>query len=338
MDQGNLENNRFITISLLILALVAVAFALNFTKPIMIPFVLALLIRILIDPIIDFQIQNLRVHRIIAVFISLILIIFLFIIIVPLIVGSVATFLQSADDYNSKVLILIDILINKLRDFDIVVDRDMIRNTLLDLPFLDWASAILSNSANFISKLFLVIIMTLFLLLGKKSKNISPEWNEIINHVKQYIFTKFITSSATGILTGLIYWFLGLELALIFGSLTFILNFIPVIGSFIAVLIPLPVAFLQFADSTYVILIILLPAIVHIIIGNILEPKIFGKAFGLHPITVILSLIFWGMIWGFIGVLLAAPITAILKISFEKFETTKPIAKLLEGTIHIKAN
>ena len=92
------------------------------------------------------------------------------------------------------------------------------------------------------------------------------------------------------------------------------------IGSVIAILIPLPVAFLQFTDPTYVILIITLPAIVHLIIGNILEPKIFGKAFGLHPITVILSLIFWGMIWGFIGVLLAAPITAIIKISFEKFK------------------
>ena len=336
MNQNNIENSRFISISLLILALVAVAFTLNFTKPIMIPFVLALLIRILIDPIIDFQIKNLRVHRVIAVFVSLILIVFLFIIIVPFIVGSVATFLQSADDYNSKVLILIDIVINKLREFDIIIDRDIIRNTLLNLPFLDWASTILSNSANFISKFFLVVIMTLFLLLGKKTKNTSAEWNEIINHVKQYIFTKFITSSATGILTGLIYWFLGLELALIFGSLTFILNFIPVIGSVIAVIIPLPVAFLQFTEPTSVILIILLPAIVHIIIGNILEPKIFGAAFGLHPITVILSLIFWGMIWGFIGVLLAAPITAIIKISFEKFETTKPFAKLLEGTIHLK--
>ena len=71
----------------------------------MIPFVLALLIRILIDPIIDFQIENLRIHRIVAVFVSLVLIVFLFIIIVPFIVGSVVTFLQSADDYNAKVLI-----------------------------------------------------------------------------------------------------------------------------------------------------------------------------------------------------------------------------------------
>ena len=180
--------------------------------------------------------------------------------------------------------------------------------------------------------------MTLFLLLGKKTNNTSSEWNQIIGNVKKYIFTKFITSAATGILTGLIYWFLGIELALIFGSLTFILNFIPYFGSIIAVLIPLPIAFLQFSDPTTVILIIILPLIVHLIIGNIVEPKIFGEALGLHPITIILSLIFWGMIWGIIGVLLAAPITSIIKLTFEKFETTKYISRLLEGKIHLERN
>ena len=338
MNQGNLENNKFITGSLLILALVAVAFSLNFTKPIMIPFVMALLIRILIDPIIDFQTDNLRVHRIVAVLVSIVLIVFLFMIIVPYIIGSVATFLQSADDYNSKVLLLIDFLINKLQQYEIEVDREIIRNTLSTLPFIDWASKILSNSANFISKFFLVAIMTLFLLLGKKSKNTSSEWNAIIAQVKKYIFTKFITSSATGILAGIIYWFLGIELAFIFGSLTFILNFIPYFGSAIAILIPLPIAFLQFTDPTNVILIILLPMIVHILIGNILEPKIFGEALGLHPVTIILSLIFWGMIWGIIGVLLAAPLTAIIKITFERFETTRQISRFLEGKIHLKEN
>ena len=125
-----------------------------------------------------------------------------------------------------------------------------------------------------------------------------------------------------------------MELAFIFGSLTFILNFIPYFGSVIAVLIPVPIAFLQFEDPTYLILIILLPAIVHIIIGNILEPKIFGEAFGIHPVTIILSLIFWGMIWGIAGMLLAAPLTAIIRILFGQFETTKPIALLLSGKIH----
>ena len=333
-----LENNKFITASLLILALVAIGFALNFSKPIMIPFVMALLIRILIDPIIDFQIDYLHVHRIIAVLVSLFLIVFLFIIIVPFIGGSVVTFLQSADDYNSKVLVLIDFIINILQDFNISVDREIIRETFIKLPFLDWASSLLSNSANFLSKFFLVVIMTLFLLLGKKEINTSPEWNEIIGSVKKYIFTKFITSSATGILTGFIYWFLGIELAIIFGSLTFILNFIPYFGSVTAVLIPLPIAFLQFSDPSSMVLVILLPALVHLIIGNIIEPRIFGETLGLHPITIILSLIFWGMLWGIIGTLLAAPITAIVKIIFQKIDTTKPLARILEGKIHLIKN
>ena len=334
---SSIENNRIITGSLFIIASIAVAFILNFAQPFLVPLVIALLIRILVDPIIDYQINFLNVHRVVAVFVSLCLIVFLFIIIVPFIGSSVVTFLQSADDYNNKVLILVDIGISKLREFNIEIDRDTIRNSLNTLPLLDWASAILSNSANFISKFVLVVIMTLFLLLGKKSQNTSPEWNDIINHVKKYIFTKFITSAITGVIAGLIYWFLGLELAFIFGSLTFLLNFIPVVGSIIAVLLPIPIAVLQFTDLSTVLLIIFLPAFFHLIIGNIIEPKIFGDAFGLHPITIILSLIFWGMIWGIIGVLLAAPLTAIIRVTFERFESTRQMARLLEGKIHLKS-
>lgn len=333
---NSLETSRIVTGSLFIIASIAVAFILNFAQPFLVPLVIALLIRILIDPIIDYQIDYLHVHRIVAVFVSLCLIVFLFIIIVPFIVSSVITFLQSADDYNNKVLILIDLAISELKQFNIDIDRETIRSSLNTLPLLDWASALLSNSANFISKLVLVIIMTLFLLLGKKSENTSAEWNDIIGHVKKYIFTKFITSSITGVAAGLIYWFLGLELAFIFGSLTFILNFIPVVGSIIAVLLPIPIAILQYTDLSSVLLIIFLPAIIHQIIGNVIEPKIFGDAFGLHPITIILSLIFWGMIWGIIGVLLAAPLTAIIRVTFERFESTKQIARLLEGKIHLK--
>ena len=332
----SLESNKIITGSLFLLAVIATAFILNFTQPIMVPFVLALLIRILIDPIIDFQIENLHVHRVVAVLVSLFLIVFLFIIIVPFLISSVVTFLESADDYNTKVLILIDMIISRLQEFDLNIDRETIRNTLINLPLLDWASAILSNSANFLSKFFLVVIMTLFLLLGKKSKETSTEWNDIIGHVKKYIFTKFLTSTTTGVLAGLIYWFLGLELAFIFGTLTFILNFIPVVGSIIAVLLPIPIAVLQYSDVSSILLVIFLPALFHQIIGNIIEPKIFGEAFGLHPITIILSLIFWGLIWGIIGVLLAAPLTAIIRVTFERFEGTRQIARLLEGKIHLR--
>ncbi|PPR47360.1 MAG: AI-2 transport protein TqsA [Alphaproteobacteria bacterium MarineAlpha5_Bin9] len=330
------EKNQIQTISLLILSIVAVAFALYFTRAIMIPFILALLLRIVIDPIIEFQVKKLHVHRFIAVVVSIVLIIGLFMIIIPIIIDSLANFLRSADDYNYKVLLLIEFLINKLKEFQIDIDTATIRESFLSLPFLDWASTALSNGANFVTKLFLVVIITLFLLIGPKGKQMSETWQNINSQIKTYIFTKFITSVSTGILTGIIYWFLGLDLALIFGTLTFLLNFIPTIGSIIAVLLPLPVAFLQFNDLTSVALIIAIPGLVHIIIGNFIEPKVFGKAFNLHPVTVIIALIAWGMLWGITGMLLAAPLTAIMRILFIQFETTKPFALLLSGKIHYK--
>ena len=330
------ENNQLITISLTLIAIISVAFALYFTRPIMIPFILALFVRILIDPIIDFQTKNLRVHRIVAIIVAIFIIIGLFVIIIPIIIDSLAIFLKSADDYNFKVLLLIETVINKLQYFDIEINNEIIRESFLSLPFLDWASSALSNGANFVAKFFLVVIMTLFLLVGSTGAKKSQTWENINNQVKKYIFVKFITSAFTGIIAGSIYWFLGLDLAMIFGTLTFLLNFIPTFGSIVAVLLPLPVAFLQFDDPAIIIMVIILPAIVHMIVGNIIEPKMFGQAFDLHPVTIIVALISWGMLWGITGMLLAAPLTAIMRISFNNFDTTRPFALLLSGKLHHK--
>ena len=330
------ENNQLITISLTLIAIISVAFALYFTRPIMIPFILALFVRILIDPIIDFQTKNLRVHRIVAIIVAIFIIIGLFVIIIPIIIDSLAIFLKSADDYNFKVLLLIETVINKLQDFDIEINKEIIRESFLSLPFLDWASSALSNGANFVAKFFLVVIMTLFLLVGSTGAKKSQTWENINNQVKKYIFVKFITSAVTGIIAGLIYWFLGLDLAMIFGTLTFLLNFIPTFGSIVAVLLPLPVAFLQFDDPAIIIMVIILPSIVHMIIGNVIEPKMFGQAFDLHPVTIIVALISWGMLWGITGMLLAAPLTAIMRVSFNHFDTTRPFALLLSGKLHHK--
>ena len=330
------ENNQLITISLTLIAIISVAFALYFTRPIMIPFILALFVRILIDPIIDFQTKNLRVHRIVAIIVAIFIIIGLFVIIIPIIFDSLAIFLKSADDYNFKVLLLIETVINKLQYFDIEINKEIIRESFLSLPFLDWASSALSNGANFVAKFFLVVIMTLFLLVGSTGAKKSQTWENINNQVKKYIFVKFITSAFTGIIAGSIYWFLGLDLAMIFGTLTFLLNFIPTFGSIVAILLPLPVGFLQFDDPAIIIMVIILPSIVHMIVGNMIEPKMFGQAFDLHPVTIIVALISWGMLWGITGMLLAAPLTAIMRISFNNFDTTRPFALLLSGKLHHK--
>ena len=334
LSQDN-ENNQLVIYSVLIITIVAVAIALYFTRPIMIPFVIALFIRILIDPIIEFQTKKLRVHRFVAIIVAFIIIIAFFVLVVPFIVDSLVLFLKSADDYNTKVLFLLESIIYRLQEFEIEINKDAIIKYFLNLPFLEWTYSTLSNGANFIVKFVLVAIIALFLLVGSSDQKKSGTWDNINKQVKKYIFAKFITSLSTGVLTGIIYWFLGLDLALIFGTLTFLLNFIPTLGSVIAVLLPLPVAFLQFDAPIMIVLIIILPAIVHIIIGNIIEPKIFGQAFNLHPVTIIVALISWGLIWGITGMLLAVPLTAIIKMLFEQSDTTKPIALLLSGKLHL---
>ena len=82
-----------------------------------------------------------------------------------------------------------------------------------------------------------------------------------------------------------------------------------------------------------IILAIALPGAIQIIIGNVIELKIMGESLDLHPITVLLALIMWGMLWGIVGTLLATPLTAVMKIFFERMEQTAPIADLLAGRL-----
>ena len=337
MFNENSEQNKVITFSVLIIAIVAVAFAFYYAKSVLIPFVFALFLRTLISPIVDFQINKLRVYRQIAIPITFLIVIFFFFIIIPTLYNSIRSFLENANDYQDRVILLIDFLLrwaqNRLGiELDIITIEESIRN----LPFLNWASELLGHTAHFFETLFIILIILLFLMIGENNKEKTYTWYQIHNSIKKYISTKFLIAMGTSIIFGIVYTVLDLELAIIFASLTFFLTFIPVFGSIIAIILPIPVAFIQYTTPLPIIILILIPTITKIIIGDVIEPRLIGSALKLHPVTIILSLIFWGMLWGVIGVLLAAPITAIIKISFEQSETTKPIARILEGKFHHK--
>ena len=79
----------------------------------------------------------------------------------------------------------------------------------------------------------------------------------------------------------------------------------------------------------------LVPGLVQITIGNGIEPLIMGGELDLHPVTVLLALIFWGLLWGLVGMLLAAPMTAVLRIVLERIHTTRPVAELLAGRLPV---
>ena len=152
--------------------------------------------------------------------------------------------------------------------------------------------------------------------------------------IKRFILTKVLVSILTGIFVGVVLTILSVPFSFVFGVLAFLFNFIPSIGSVIATLIPLPVVILnpELAMPTKI-LAIALPGVIQFSIGNFIEPKLLGRSLDLHPIVILMSLIFFGIIWGFIGMFLATPITAVVRIIFEKIEITKPVAELLAGRV-----
>src|SRR4029079_83953 len=116
-----------------------------------------------------------------------------------------------------------------------------------------------------------------------------------------------------------------------FAFLVFLFTFIPNIGPIIATLLPLPVAVTQFHDPWMILAAVAIPGAIHMSIGNLVTPKLMGRGMELHPVTVLLALAFWGLIWGIVGMVLAMPICATLRIVMSRFNTTRPLANLLAG-------
>ena len=187
---------------------------------------------------------------------------------------------------------------------------------------------------NLISSTVLTSIFVGFLLAGRDPYKISKGlYAEIDRNVRKYIATKFFISALTGLMVWGCLAMIGMEFASMFGLIAFCLNFIPSIGSIIATLLPIPIAIVQFDSPWVVALAILLPGSVQMIMGNVIEPKIMGDGLQLHPATILLALAFFGMIWGPVGMLLAAPITAIVRIVLMRFKTTQPIGRLMAGIL-----
>jgi AI-2 transport protein TqsA len=220
-----------------------------------------------------------------------------------------------------------------LNNQGIEVNLESFSQLLSQIPISGILGGLTNTLLQFLSNSFLILIFVIYLLEGRNpQEKSSPLIEKIESKIEKYLLIKMILSIITGVSVSLFLWMLNIDLAMVFGLLAFVLNFIPNVGSIIATLLPIPMILVSPETSAFTIVFaIVLPGTIQMIVGNVVEPKLLGNSLELHPITVLLSLIFWGIIWGIAGMLLAAPITAVLKILLENIEITKPFAKLLEG-------
>jgi AI-2 transport protein TqsA len=333
---------RVQTFCLLTLTLLALGVVLYLLRPVLVPFVLAVFLTYCLTPLIDAQQRYLRMPRGPAIVSAVVLALAVLALCGSVVATSISSASRRLQDYDKQFQELTEHFASSvpLKRLGIKTDAKQIRTFLAAQEGAGWqlVSAVLSEAANVLSNGALVMIFMLFFLFGRKSaaRPSTDVLAEIETRVKSYIASTIFLSAVTGLLLGLVLALLGVEFAWVFGLLAFMLNFVPSIGAIIASLLPLPVILLSPDMSlTAKVLAIVIPAAIQFVIGSFVQPRVQGHALDLHPVVIVLALIFFGMIWGLMGAFLATPITAVVRIIFERIPITRPLAAMLAGNLDV---
>jgi predicted PurR-regulated permease PerM len=206
----------------------------------------------------------------------------------------------------------------------------------------------IGSTVEFLRKFLTTILMTAFfvVLWLAESINIQKLLNTTILKEKHasiktfmkierdlntFIKVKVLVSLLTGIGTGLACLFFDVSFPIFWGLFAFVINFVQMVGSFIAVILLSIFAFVELEPTSTLFFFIMSITGVQVLFGAILEPIFMGKSFSINIIAVLVMLMFWGFLWGIPGLIMAIPITVFIKIILEQFPNTKVLASLLSG-------
>ncbi len=339
MNQTNAET-RVIATCLVIITFIALGFALAYLKPVLAPFTLSLLFVLSLNPFVDVLEERAKLSHALSVAVTLVVALALLLGFGAMLSVSVVNIADNADVYRNELTKLQTQLAEWFPSLNLKAGSGA-SGMAASLPKAPLESlngfigGFVGGLFNLLSNGFLILVFSMFLLVGQATRSSGEGlFGESLRSVQRYLMLKAAVSAATGLLHGLILWSLGVKFAFIFGVLAALLNFIPTFGPVIAVLAPLP--FLPLSPDMTMItgsLAVILPGLLHFTGGSAVEPRIFGGSLDLSPVMILLALIFFGMIWGVVGMFLSTPLTAALKIALEKSPYTRPVALFMAGRV-----
>ena len=321
-----------------ILVLVAVGVVLKYAGAAILPLIIAWLFSFLLGPVVNFMTDR-KVPATLAVFIVLILLVGVIYLSGTFLYTRISAFYEAYPRYQERMTELIATLASQFNlGSDPLADINWGQNVYRFL-------ATLSQSIfAFASKLILVVIFLFFILLGKpffKYKILKSFSQENANQISQITFTitaqirrylvlQFLISFVTGVLVWFALMLIGVDFAVTWGAVAFFLNFIPTIGSIVASIPPILLALVQFYPNFWPGLITALVLVtIQLSMGNGIAPKVMGDQLNLSPVVILLSLLFWGWLWGIVGALLSVPIASAIKIVCDNIQTLHPISVMM---------
>ncbi len=261
--------------------------------------------------------------------------------------GSAATFVDKSPVYKQKLDELRSSARAELQEMGVQLSDGFLRDHVNSGAVVDFMSAVLSSVTSLLSSFFLVLLLLCLILfeaahlphkirlaMGERTLDKGP-FDTIMGEVQSYFGIKIVVGLATGIILGGWVGVCGVDFFFLWGLVAFLLNFIPNIGSVMAAIGPVMLAIIQYGFARAA-LVAAGYVVVNVVIGNFIEPRMMGRRLGLSTLVVFLSLIFWGWVWGPVGMLLSVPLTMFVKILLENTDDLKWIAVLLSSEARLE--
>ncbi len=341
--------NRQIRNVLVFMLVILTLYVLKIAQEVTLPIAIALFIFCFANPVMD-RLTRLKVPNILAIAIVMLLILGIFLSMAYVIYVMVNMLLPKIDVYARRLVdidtmistYLVDHLDNMPEDFSVLAFLNvdwvgMAKNYLASI-----SSKVISIASDsmiiFVTVLFLLLERTTFLpkvtvaFPKDKSQRLINSMGRINKQITKYLFLKTIISAVTGVLFYLAALSVGLDFALIWGVLAFVLNFIPTIGSIIVTVLTIFMSIVQFFPDPMKPLYIMTMTIgIEMVVGNIIDPRLQGVQLNISPFVILVALSVWGYIWGIVGMFLAVPLVSILQIVCAVVPSLRPIAVFLSS-------
>jgi predicted PurR-regulated permease PerM len=320
-------------------AFVVVIAGLKAASALLVPFLLAIFIAMISVPLMT-ALTTRRVPTGVAILVILFLVVAVSVLFGVFAGSQIESFTRALPGYRQAIEGEIALLAGWLNEMGVDVSRSQM------LTYLD-AGRLMQLTGNLLGELtailgnFVVILLVLVFLLLEGSgfpaklrlaltdpENSLKNYRHFARSVNKYLVIKTIMSLATGALVTLWLTILGVDFAILWGVLAFLLNFIPTIGSILAAIPAVLLALVQLGPLGALFVMLGYVAI-NVGISNLVEPRFLGKHLNLSTLVVFISLVFWGWVFGPVGMLLSIPLTMMIKLALEESEKTRWLAILL---------
>ncbi len=323
-------------------ALVVIVAGLKVARPVLVPFTVSVFFATLAAPAVLYLTRR-KIPAELAVALVMMAGILLVGGLFGVVGGTINAFIQAAPDYQQRLVALLIAWSSRLTFLGVDPSPEGLYSLIHPGIMVSFVGDTLSSLADILSDTLLVLLMTIFVLfealvlpdkiraaLNDPHADLSAGLR-VVSRIKAYVVVKTMVSLVTGVLIFGLLWLFGIDFALLWGLLAFLLNFIPNIGAIVAAIPATLLALLQQGISGAIVTACVYVG-VHMVVGNIWEPRWMGKSMNLSPLVVFACLVFWGWLWGGVGMLLSVPLTMAIRIMLDGNEMGRPFAILMSDS------